>query len=69
MKNEIFGLSIRIRKWTRKAFLWISKHTTNEFEAGHYFWLAMWNGRPYSWRRIESHFGFRGKPLNLKNWR
>ena len=57
------------RKWTRRAFLWMSKHATNEYLIGHYFWLAMWNGRPYSWKRIAGHYGIRGKPLNPRNLR
>jgi hypothetical protein len=67
--KRIFDLFTRVRKWTRQAFLWISRNTRNEWEAAHYFWLAMWNGRPYRWSRIEKHFGIRGAPLNLKNWR
>jgi hypothetical protein len=67
--KDVFGLWTRIRKWTRKAFMWECKRTANKFEFRQFFWLATDGKRPYSWRMIESRFGFRGKPLNLKNWR
>jgi hypothetical protein len=60
---------LRLKRWVRRAFLWLSKHAVSDYEAAHYFWLAMWNGKPYSWSRMQKCWEIAGRPLDLKRWR
>lgn len=69
MRNKFVDLKVRLRKWKRKAFLWISRNALGQWDQAHYFWLANWNGRAYSWKRLRSALEIHGKPLDLRNWR